>query len=75
MHEATIGDRASVERLYPREDFERDAGEKPEPHRAGGFGGVNRQLHRCGAPWSASAGGGAACAWRSATTLGSRARA
>ena len=27
MHEARIGDRASVERLYPREDFERDAGE------------------------------------------------
>jgi hypothetical protein len=27
MHEARIGDRASVERLYPRADFERDAGE------------------------------------------------
>ncbi len=31
MHEATIGDRASVERLYPREDFERDAGENAAP--------------------------------------------
>jgi hypothetical protein len=27
MSEANINDRASVERLYPREDFERDAGE------------------------------------------------
>jgi hypothetical protein len=27
MTEATISDRTSVERLYPRDDFERDAGE------------------------------------------------
>ena len=27
MYEANVNDRASVERLYPREDFERDAGE------------------------------------------------
>jgi hypothetical protein len=27
MPEANVNDRASIERLYPREDFERDAGE------------------------------------------------
>ncbi len=30
MGEANVNDRASVERLYPREDFERDAGENSE---------------------------------------------
>jgi hypothetical protein len=31
MPEANINDRASIERLYPREDFERDAGENARP--------------------------------------------
>ena len=30
MAEATVNDRASVERLYPRTDFERDAGENSD---------------------------------------------
>jgi hypothetical protein len=30
MAEANVNDRASVERLYPREDFERDAGENSD---------------------------------------------
>ncbi len=47
MHEARIGDRASVERLYPREDFERDAGENARADAAGPPGPPDRLARQC----------------------------